>query len=166
MNAVKTWWAALGAREQRLVSIAAGLVGIALVWLLAIAPAMQTLRKATAQHAAADTQLETMRSQAKQAAALREQRALSYDEALRNLESSVKQTLGNAATLTVNDSRASLTLKGASADALATWLSQARINARVVPAEARLQRSTASGNQTGVVSATWDGTVVLNMPAR
>lgn len=166
MNAIKVWWSTLAAREQRWVGIAAAVVGIALLWLIAIAPALQILRKASAQHVAADLQLEAMRSQAKQAAVLREQRALGYEESLRNLENSVKQTLGSAATLTVNDTRASITLKGANADALATWLSQARINARAVPTEARLQRSAGASTQISTVSATWDGTMVLNLPPR
>jgi type II secretory pathway component PulM len=66
MNAIKVWWSTLAPREQRWVGVAAAVVGIALLWLIAIAPALQILRKASAQHAAADLQLEAMRSQAKQ----------------------------------------------------------------------------------------------------
>jgi general secretion pathway protein M len=166
MNTIKTWWATLATREQRWVAMAAAIVSITLLWLIAIAPALQILRKASAQHAAADVQLEAMRAQAKLATALREQRALGYEESLRNLENSVKQTLGSAGTLSVNDTRASVTLKGANADALATWLSQARINARAVPTEARLQRSNGASTQTSTVSAAWDGTMVLSLPPR
>lgn len=166
INAMKIWWATLGAREQRWVVMAVAVVGVTLLWLIAIAPAVQILRKASAQHAAADLQLEAMRTQAKQATSLREQRALGYEESLRNLENSVKQTLGSAATLTVNDTRASITLKGANADALATWLSQARINARAVPTEARLQRSASASTSASTATASWDGTMVLNLPPR
>jgi general secretion pathway protein M len=167
MNAVKIWWANLGKREQRLVSIAGTLVGLALLWAIAIAPALKTLRSASQAHAAADAQVQSMKLQAEQASSLRAQRALSYDESLRNLESSVKQTLGAGATLSVNDARASLSLKGVSADALALWLSQARINARVVPSEARLQRSVATTvTATSAPSASWDGVMVLTLPPR
>jgi general secretion pathway protein M len=162
MNALRSYWASLAAREQRLVSIAAALVGAALLWWLALAPALRTLRSAEAQHAQADAQLQTMQALAGEAASLRGQRVLGYDEALRNLENSVKQTLGAGATLSVSEGRASITLRGVSADALALWLGQARSNARVVPNELRLQRSVStSGGATA-----WDGMLVLALPAR
>jgi general secretion pathway protein M len=167
MKLLKMWWSSLGAREQRLIGIAGTVVGLALLWFVAISPALKTLRSASQEHASADAQLQSMKLQAEQATAMRAQRALGYDESLRNLESSVKQTLGAGAKLSVNDSRASLTLKGVSADALALWLSQARINARVVPSEARLQRSAPStATATSAVSANWDGIMVLTLPPR
>ena len=171
MNALKLWWAGLGAREQRLVGIAGLIVGIALLWWVAIAPALTTLRTTGQQHAAIDSQLQSMRVLANQARDLRANRPLSYDESLRNLESSVKQTLGSGATLAVTDSRASVSLRAVNADALALWLNQARINARVVPSEMRLTRtasattSAAAGTSTSTVSS-WDGTMVLTLPAR
>lgn len=166
MNAVKIWWASLGGREQRMVRIAVTLVGFALLWSVAISPALKTLRSASKEHATADAQLQSMKSQAEQATTLRAQRALGYDESLRNLENSVKQTLGAGATLSVNDTRASLALKGVSADALALWLGQARINARVVPSEVRLQRSGANTTTTSATNANWDGVMVLTLPPR
>lgn len=164
MNALHTRWASLAAREQRLVAIAAVLVGAALLWWLALAPALRTLRSAEAQHAQADAQLQTMQALSSEAASLRGQRVLGYDEALRNLENSVKQTLGAGAMLSVSEGRASITLRGVNADALALWLGQARSNARVVPNELRLQRS-ANANASGGATA-WDGTLVLALPAR
>jgi general secretion pathway protein M len=170
MNALLARWATLGAREQRLVVIASVLVVAALLWWVALAPALQTVRSAPAQHAEVDAQLQNMRALAAEAATLRAQRALSYEESLRNLESSVKQTLGAGATLSVSDSRASLTLKGVGANALAQWLSQARVNARVVPSEARLQRSLAGAASAAAgaanSNATWDGMLVLALPSR
>lgn len=178
MNAVAQRWAGLAAREKTMVISAGVVVGLALLWWVALAPALQTLRAADAQHAQVDAQLQSMRLLAAEATALRGQRALGYEESLRNLESSVKQTFGAGATLSVSDTRASLTLKSVSADALAQWLSQARINARVVPSEARLLRSGAgaaasttaqSGTATASTSAMpvlWDGVLVLALPAR
>jgi general secretion pathway protein M len=176
MNALQARWATLGSREQRLVVIACVLVGAALLWWVALAPAWQTVRSAPAQHALVDAQLQSMRALAAEATTLRAQRALSYEESLRNLDSSVKQTLGAGASLSVSDSRASVTLKGVSANALAQWLSQARVNARVVPSEARLQRSMASAPSSGASAAsagggansnaTWDGMLVLALPTR
>jgi general secretion pathway protein M len=184
MNAVAQRWAGLAAREKTMVVGAGIVVGLALLWWVALAPALQTLRAANAQHAQADAQLQSMRLLAAEATALRGQRVLGYEESLRNLENSVKQTFGAGATLSVSDARASLTLKAVSADALAQWLSQARINARVVPSEARLQRnnlaasagvavpsSTASSATATAAAAPpapvlWDGVLVLALPAR
>ena len=165
MTPLKLWWAQLGAREQRLVGMAGLVVGIALLWWLAIAPALTTLRTTSQQHAAVDSQLQSMRVLANQARDLRANRALSYEESLRNLESSVKQTLGSGATLAVTDNRANISLRGVSADALALWLNQARINARVVPSEMRLTRTASTAAGTSTVTS-WDGTMVLTLPAR
>lgn len=166
MNAIKLWWASIAPREQRWITIAAWLVGLAVVWWIGLAPAIKTLRAAPAQHAAADAQLQAMRAQAAQAKDLRGQRAISYDEALRNLEGSVKKTLGTGANLAINDTRANLSLKNVNADALALWLNQARIDARAVPTEARITRSTpAAASSTSTVTS-WDGTIVLNLPPR
>ncbi len=185
MNALTQRWASLAGREKTMVIGAGLVVGLALLWWVALAPALQTLRAADAQHAQADAQLQSMRLLAAEATTLRGQRTLGYEESLRNLENSIKQTFGAAATLAVSDTRASLTLKGVSADALAQWLSQARINARVVPSEARLQRSSAgaAANAAAIPSSTassatatsaslspspvlWDGVLVLALPAR
>ncbi len=185
MNTLKNWWSGLAAREQRMVTVAAVVIGLALLWLIAIAPALQTLRATQGQHAQIDAQLQSMQSLAAQAKVLRTQRSLSNEESQRNLENSVKQTFGTNASLTINDGRASLTLKGVNPDALALWLSQARINARVVPSEARLQRSAskpvappvalgsastpnvATAASTPAVSPVqWDGVLVLALPGR
>ncbi len=166
MNPFKLWWTKLATREQRWISIAAWLVGLAVVWWLGLAPAIKTLRAAPAQHAAVDAQLQAMRAQAAQAKDLRGQRAISYDEALRNLEGSVKKTLGTGANLAINDTRANLSLKNVNADALAVWLNQARIDARAVPSEARITRSMPASASSTATMTSWDGTIVLNLPSR
>ena len=156
---VQAWWDALAARERALVAGAALLVGLALLWWVAVAPALTTLRTADAQHQALDAQLQTMRALQAEAQALQSQPKVRQDEALRALEASVKP-LGGTAQLGVVGDRATVTLRGATADAVAQWLVQARINARAVPVEARLTRRVVVG------PATWDGTVVLNLPPR
>ena len=156
---IQAWWDALAARERALVAGAALLVGLALLWWVAVAPALTTLRTADAQHQALDAQLQTMRALQAEAQALQSQPKVRQDEALRALEASVKP-LGGTAQLGVVGDRATVTLRGATADAVAQWLVQARINARAVPVEARLARRVVVG------PATWDGTVVLNLPPR
>jgi general secretion pathway protein M len=150
-------WQALAARERALVAGAIVLVLIALLWWLAVAPALAMLRSAESQHRALDEQLGRMGALQQQAKALQSQRKLSADEAQRALEDAVRQHLGTSARMTMAGDRITLTLTGTPADALATWLAQARINARALPTEARLTHGATGG---------WDGTMVLTLPAR
>ena len=57
--------------------------------------------------------------------------------------------------MSVVGERVTVTLKAASADALAQWLVQVRLNVRTTPTEARLVRNAAG---------TWDGVLVLTLP--
>ena len=165
-------WDALAGRERLLVLLAGTVVVLAALWWLALAPALATLRAADAQHRQLDAQLQQMRTLQAQATALQAQPKLGGDDAQRTLDALLKQKLGASAQMSVIGDRASVTLKGASADALAQWLTQARINARAVPTEVRLVRGAGpaagagAGAGTGEVNAVWDGTLVLNLPAR
>ena len=163
-------WDALAGRERLLLLLAATVVLAAALWWLALAPALATLRAADVQHRALDAQLQQMQRLQAQATALQEQPKLGFDDAQRTLEALLKQKLGASAQMSVVGDRASITLKAANADALAQWLTQARINARAVPSEVRLVRSSASGPGAGAGAgagnAAWDGTLVLSLPAR
>lgn len=149
-------WNSASRREQRLVLAALALLLVALLWWVGLAPALTTLRSADRQHRLLAVQLQQMQRLQVQAKTLQAQPHLALLEARRLLEASVKP-LGATAQLVVTGERVTVTLRGASADALAQWLTQARLNARAVPSEARLVRSAAG---------TWDGTLVLNLSAR
>jgi general secretion pathway protein M len=167
MNSMKIWqdfWRTRAPREKAGVALALAAVLATLLWWLALAPALQTLRNAGPQAAKLEAQLQTMRGLQAQAQALQAQPKMARDEALRALEASVKQRLGNSAQLSVQGDRVSVLLKGTSADALAQWLAQARVNARALPTEARLQRSGSAAP--GALGASWDGSLVLALPAR
>jgi general secretion pathway protein M len=159
---LRTRWDLLAPRERGAVVLAGAIVLVALVWWVLLGPALATLRHAEAQHHDLDVQLQTMRGLQSDAMALQNQPRLPYDDALRALETSVRQRLGNTAQLSVAGERATLTLKAAEADALARWLTQARVNARALPAEARLTRAAGPAN----APARWDGALVLKLPAR
>ena len=150
-------WQGLAPREKLLVGGTAALLAAVLVWLIAIGPALATLRTAEQQHRALDSQLQRMRSLQAQAQALQSQPKLASEEALRMLELSVRQQLGTSARLVIAGERATITLSGTPPDALAQWLTQARVNARALPGEARISRNAAG---------LWEGTLVLTLPAR
>jgi general secretion pathway protein M len=161
MDSLAARWAALAPRERVMVGSAFALIVVALLWWVGISPALKQLRQAREAAPQIDAQLQLMRTQASEAASLKAQRALSYDESLRSLETSIK-TLGTGATLSVSDARASITLRAVSGDALTAWLAQVRANARLVPSELRLKKAaTATPALTN-----WDGSIVLNLPVR
>jgi general secretion pathway protein M len=157
LQAVKALWNSLAAREKRLVAGALGLVVLALLWWVALAPALATLRGAEAQHQTLDAQLQRMARLQSQARALQSQPRQSHDDASRLLDVAVRQTLGTSGRLSIAGDRVTLTLTGTSPVALAQWLTQARVDAHALPSEARLSR-----NANGL----WEGTVVLALPPR
>ncbi|TFY97309.1 type II secretion system protein GspM [Ramlibacter rhizophilus] len=150
-------WSGLAPRERRLVAIALAVVGAALLWWLAIGPALATLGSAAARHQALDAQLLRMRGLQAQAEQLKSEPRQGHEESVRALEAATRDQLGNTARLVVAGDRATLTLSGTPAGALAQWFTQARVNARALPAEARLTRNAAGA---------WDGTLVVSLPPR
>ena len=151
-------WQTLRPREQNLIAIAAVVVALALVWWVAVAPALGVLSKAATQQSALDAQLQQMKALQAEAKLLQGQTRITGSAAAQSLEASVKQRLGASAQLVFAGSQATLTLRGTSGDALGLWLSQARLAAGAVPTQAQLRRSS-------VDAGLWDGTLVLSLPA-
>ncbi|MEJ8854479.1 type II secretion system protein GspM [Variovorax robiniae] len=138
-------WAEMDTRERRLVTVAVALVLLALVWWVALAPALNTLSAAREEHKRLDAQLQRMSTLQAQAKALQSQPRANRDESLRALETSVRQSLGSSAQVVNAGDAANVMMRAAPAEALAQWLAQARNNARAVPREAHLTRATATG---------------------
>ncbi|RYF27457.1 MAG: type II secretion system protein M [Comamonadaceae bacterium] len=166
-------WKALARREQTMVLAAGFLIGLALLWWVFIAPALQTLRTAPARHAELDAQLQRMHAMQAEAMQLKAAPRARSADAVRTLQSGLTQRLGPSAQMATTSDRATLTLKAAPADRLADWMSQARSTAHAVPVEMRLVRSAATppaGNPKPAAGAApegvprWDGTVVLALP--
>ena len=180
----QAWWPELAPREQRMIRIAAVLVALGLLWWVALAPALRTLSSAPAEHARLDVQLQQMANLQTQAKALQAQPRASREEAMRGLETSVRESLGPNAQLQPSGAgeNVTITLRAAPADALAQWFTQARSNARAVPREVHLTRAAqnpapgaspaaspapaaaAKGTDSSVVR--WDGALVMGIPAR
>jgi general secretion pathway protein M len=149
-------WHGTSAREQRLLLIAATVVGLALLWWVGLAPALNRLTTADQQRGALDAQWLQMQELQVQAKALQAKPLLSATEARRMLDASVAP-LGTAVQLADAGDQVRVTVKGLPPEALAQWLSTARQNARAVPSEAKLVRNAAG---------TWDGSLVLSLNAR
>lgn len=161
LNPVQLRWRALKPREQTLVLGALALVCAALLWWVGLSPALTTLRDARAQQATLAADMEKMQRLRAQALAIQAQPKMDRAESVRALEALVKQRLGGRAQMLVVGDRVTVTLKGTGPEELAQWLSQARINARVVPSEVRLVR--VSGSAAG--PAVWDGSVAFSVSA-
>jgi general secretion pathway protein M len=152
---LRTRWQAAARREQRSLMLAGGVVALALLWWLALAPALAVWRTAPAQHLLLQAQMQAMQTLQAQARALQALPTMNAAESRRALEDALK-TLGKTAQMTVQADRLNVTLKGVSAQALAQWLSSSRQNAHLVPTEVHLTR----------VADAWDGSVVFTLPAQ
>jgi general secretion pathway protein M len=148
-------WQAVSRREQRLLLLGLGLVALALLWWLALAPALAVLKNADAQHRALEQQWQHMQRLQAQAKALQALPTLDAQESRRALEATLKP-LGSAAQLSAQVDRMLITVKGLEAAALAQWLASVRQNAHLLPTEAHLKRASTTG--------LWDGTLVFTLP--
>ncbi len=157
-------WKALAAREQVMVLAAATVVVLALIWWVALAPALKTLRNAPEEHAQLDRQLQHMQSLQDEARELQKAPRMQSDDANRALQNSLAQAMGATAQISVVGDRATVTLKRAPAAAFAQWLGQVRNTARAIPVQAKLVRSNAGKSGAAGMPATWDGTLVLSLP--
>ena len=156
----QTRWAQLAPKERTGISIAVALVVLATVWLATVGPGLQQWRTAEAKAHALDAQLQQMQTLRAQAQSIQAQPALAYDDAVRALKLATQQALGASAQISVVGDHAAVTLQNAQPEALAQWLTQARLNARSVPSEARLSRAPNPGQ------ALWNGTLTMALPAK
>ena len=157
---LRAQWQGLPSRQRGMLVGAIAVLLATLLWWVALAPALATLRHAPAQHESLDAQRAVMRQLQAQALAMREAMQalppLRREEAQGALEATVRQHLGEAAQLTLSAEGATLTLSGVSGQALALWLAQVRIEARTLPIEARLERQ---------ANGLWAGQMTLVLPA-
>lgn len=147
----RAWWKARAPRERLAVLVAAGLVGLFLVWLIFVQPAWRTLREAPVRLDALDAQLQQMQRLAAESQGLRGVAAVSQAQAAAALKAATDR-LGDKGRLSMQGDRASLTLNGVSPEALRGWLLEARGAARVRPTEAQLSRGPQGYSGTIVVT--------------
>ena len=154
-------WEALSPREQNGVSVLGTLLAVLLLWSVAVAPALHTLRDSDNRRTQIGLQQAHMLALQNQAQALQARTPLSRDEALRNLQG---LTPGAQIQLNVQGERVAVQLKAVPAPALANWLAQARSQAQALPIEAHLTRNQAATISNAAV--VWDGSLVLSLPNR
>lgn len=166
MNASSRWtwleghWARLAPKEKWGIQVAVAIVLVALVWAGVLGPGLQQWRTADTKAKALEAQLEQMRALQSQAQALQTQPVLGYEEAVRAFKLASTDTLGGTAQVSIMSDRALVTLQNAKPQALGLWLTQARLNARSVPLEAKLTRGPNPG------PLLWNGTLTMSLPAK
>lgn len=141
-NKTLSVWQGMSARERVMVGTAFTLILLALLWWVAIAPAWRTLQAAPAQHQALDAKLLRIQAWSAEAEGLKSLPigpVPPRNVVMATLQSSTK-SLGAGAQLSINGERALVQVPPTDASSFARWLSQVRINARVLPVSADLKR--------------------------
>ena len=149
-TSLRQHWAQSSAREKTLLRLAGALVAATLLWWLAINPALHTLRDTQVRGPALQAQMQTMLRLQARAQALQSQPKLAASDSQALLDAALP-TLGVTARMTVSGERAPVTLDGSTADALAQWLAQVRLNAHARPLEMHLTQN----------HGLWSGRLVL-----
>jgi general secretion pathway protein M len=148
-------WRSRAPRERQLIAGGAIAVAVLLVWLIAVQPALRTLRETPAELDRLDSQWQQMQIAAVESAALRSASpvpAAQANEALR----AATERLGGKGKIALQGDRAVLTFAGLPFEALRNWLGEVRSAARARPVEAQFLKG-ASG-YSGSISITLAGT--------
>ncbi|MBX9716829.1 MAG: type II secretion system protein M [Burkholderiaceae bacterium] len=149
-----TRWQALAPRERTGVAASAVVIGVFLLWSLAIQPAWRTAREAPAQLDRLGAQLQTMQRLAAEASELRNSAAVPIGQANAALQAATER-LGSRAHMVLQGERATVTLKGMNGEDLRNWLAEVRSAARAGSVDVQLARD----------GQGYSGTVVLSLGA-
>lgn len=145
-------WQQLGERDRRALGWGAMLLGLALLWWLALAPAIATWREAPARIAAERATLQRLKDMAQEAQTLQAQARAPGDTPALDRLRQVSATLGDRAQLTAQGDTVLVTLAAVSAPEWTTWLADVRLNAQLKPSQVRLRAAP---------DGTWSGTLVF-----
>ena len=149
------FWRSRAPRERQL--IAAGAIAFALlvVWMIAVQPALRTLRETPAELDRLDLQWQQMQMAALESSSLRSASPVPPAQAAEALRAATER-LGGKGKIAFQGDRAVLTFSGLAFEPLRNWLGEVRSAARARPIEAQLLKG-ASG-YSGSISVTMAGT--------
>ena len=136
-------WRSRAPRERQLIAAGAIAVAVLLVWLIAVQPALRTLRETPAELDRLDAQWQQMQLAAFESAALRSASPVPPAQANEALRAATER-LGGKGKIALQGDRAVLTFSGLPFEALRNWLGEVRSAARARPVEAQLLKG-ASG---------------------
>jgi len=147
----RSYWSSRAPRERRLLLAAGYALAALAVWLLAVQPALRTLREAPAQLDRLEAQLQQLQRLAAESQSLKGAAPVSSAQAGLALKSATDR-LGERGRLTLLGDRATLTVSAIDTEALRGWLQEVRSAARARPVEAQLTRGAQGYNGTIVVT--------------
>lgn len=147
-------WRGRAPRERQL--IAAGVIALALlvVWMIAVQPALRTLRETPTELDRLDSQWQQMQLAAVESATLRSASPVPPAQATEALRAATER-LGGKGKIALQGDRAVLTFSGVPFEALRNWLGEVRSAARARPVEAQLLKGAAG--YSGSISITMAG---------
>jgi general secretion pathway protein M len=150
--------------RQRLLAL--GLVLLALMlWTWCLAPALKTLREMPPKLAQLQDQTQSLKRMQAQAQALQKSPRLQTSDARSVLQKVSAETLGSGARLSIEGTRATLTLSRVSAESMAQFLALARTQAQSLPIEAQLHKFTDAGaSKANSPPELWRGSLILSLP--
>ena len=134
------FWQSRAPRERQLIVVMGLAVGVLVVWLTLLQPALRTLREAPIDLDRLDQQMQQMQLAAGEMQTLRAASPVPAEQAATALRAATAQ-LGERAKLAIQGDRATLTFTGVPADALRAFLGEARSAARARPMEAQLVKA-------------------------
>jgi general secretion pathway protein M len=148
---LRAWWRAQAPREQRLLMLGGTVLLLFAVWVLAVQPALATLKRVAVERDQLEIQLQTMQQLAAEVGELRSAPPVSAEQSAAALQAATER-LGDSGKLMLQGERAVLTLNGVGTSQLRDWLAEARSGARARPVEATLSRAAQGYSGTVVVA--------------
>jgi len=138
-DALQARWRTLAARERTGLMAAAVLLGVFLLWSMAVQPAWRTLREAPGRIDQQGAQLQALQRMAAEATELRAIAPISSAQSSVALQGATARLAGRA-TLQLQGDRATVSVNGLSGDELRDWLAEVRSAARARATEVQLTR--------------------------
>ena len=151
-TAMSTFWEQRNPRERQLLGVGAAVLAAAVLWFIAISPALQTYRVSATAHAKVDAELANMLGMAAEATKLKAMPRANAAEVQTWLDSATKK-LGKAS-FAMQGGRVQVSFTGATPEALAAYLAEARLKAQLVPSEAHWKKN---------ANLLWDGSIVFEL---
>ena len=148
------FWQSLAPRERLLIAVGAVALVVIIVWLIAVQPALRTLRDTPVELDRLELQLQQMQLAALESETLRGASPVPATQAADALRAATER-LGGKGKITIQGDRATLAFTAVPFEGLRTWLGEARSGARARPVEAQLLK--APGGYSGSISLTLPG---------
>ena len=148
---VRRYWHTLAPRERQMVVAVGVVLAVFIVWLIAVQPALRTLRETAPERDRLELQLQQMQIAALESETLRGASPVPAAQAADALRAATER-LGGKGKIAIQGDRATLSFTGVPFTSLRVWLGEARSGARARPVEAQLLKG--AGGYNGSISLT------------